>query len=110
MLKVSSVQDFQQYLRTNYLKNSYIQTIELVAMDLIQFPKSTRGNQYALVMVDHFTKWVSAVLLRNKQSTTVTTVIKHQILPFLPKLPERLLTDNGREFIVPELEEFLRNQ
>ncbi|KAL7631326.1 UNVERIFIED_CONTAM: hypothetical protein RMT77_018372 [Armadillidium vulgare] len=92
------------------LKIATSRPFELVAMDLIQFPKTARGNHYALVMVDHFTKWVSAVPLRNKQSATVTDLVKHQILPFLPRLPERLLTDNGREFIGPEFEEFLRNQ
>lgn len=92
------------------LKIATTRPFELVAMDLIQFPRSARGNQYAVVMVDHFTKWVSAIPLRNKQSSSVASAFKQNILPFLPKLPERLLTDNGREFIGPEFEELLRNQ
>ena len=81
---------------------------ELVAMDLLQLPKTKQGNNYALVMVDHHTKWIAAVPIKNKQSFTITNTFQQLMLPYLPNIPERILTDNGREFVGPEFEEMLQ--
>jgi transposase InsO family protein len=41
---------------------------------------------------------VSAVPIKNKTSQTVVNALEHHILPFLPKLPDKILSDNGPEF------------
>jgi len=71
---------------------------DLVAMDLTMFPPSNRGNVAALVAIDHFSKFLLAVPLRNKTANTVYRAITEQILPSLIRVPDRLLTDNGVEF------------
>ena len=48
-----------------------------MALDLLQFPKSRRGNVAALVAVDHYSKWVTVIPLCNKQTITVTNALKH---------------------------------
>src|SRR5678815_1545818 len=67
-------------------------------MDLLQFPKTFKGNKYCLVLIDHFSKWVAVVPIADKSSLTVSRKLEHQVLPFLPKVPNRILTDNGTEF------------
>ena len=39
--------------------------------DLGPLPMTARGNQYILVMSDHFTKWVEAVPMANQRAETV---------------------------------------
>ena len=78
---------------------------ELVAMDLVELPKTTRGNVGALVAVDHFSKWLSVIPIRDKKAETVTRAIEERVLPSLPYKPMRVLTDNGPEFRAEVLEE-----
>lgn len=80
---------------------------ELVAADLMSLPKTSTGFVGCLVIVDHYSKWASAVPIRNKQSGTIVRALKHQVLPFLPSMPSSLLTDNGPEFTSSEFCEFL---
>ena len=71
---------------------------QMMAADLVSFSRTRQGHVCCLMMVDHYTKWVAAVPLRSKQSRVVGEAMVSQILPFLPKMPETLLTDNGPEF------------
>lgn len=80
---------------------------ELLAADLISLPRTSSGFIGCLVLVDHFSKWVSAVPIRNKKSSTIVHALANQVLPFLPSIPTNLLTDNGPEFTSSEFNEFL---
>lgn len=60
------------------------------------------------VLIDHFSKWIAAVPIRTKHTSIVTTVLKN-ILPYLPILPNHLLSDNAREFRGPEFEALLQS-
>ena len=80
---------------------------ELVAADLMSLPKTNSGYVALLVVVDHFSKFVAAVPLKNKQSATVIKAFVRNVLPFLPCIPINVLTDNGPEFISEEFSEFL---
>ena len=80
------------------LKISTNNPFDLVAVDLLQFCKSSRNNVAALVCVDHFSKWLSIVPIYDKKATTVANALRYKILPFLPKIPNRILSDNGPEF------------
>jgi hypothetical protein len=70
---------------------------ELVSLDLVSM-SATRGFVACLVVMDHHTKWLSAIPVRNKTSTTVASVFEHHVLPFLPHVPKKVLSDNGPEF------------
>lgn len=63
---------------------------KLVAVDLLQLPKSTIGYNYAFILIDHFSKWVAVVLIKNKHTSLVTTAF------------------NAREFRGPEFRDFLK--
>ena len=80
---------------------------ELVAADLISLPRTPAGYVGILMVVDHYSKWVSAVPIKNKQSATIIKSFREQIFPFLPTVPAKLLTYNGPEFVSSNFELFL---
>ena len=71
---------------------------DLVAMDLLQFSKSSENNVAVLVAIDHYSKFLFAVPLKNKRAETVANALYNNILPKMLSLPTRILTDNGPEF------------
>ena len=79
---------------------------EMIAADCMSLPTTSAGYVACLVVVDHYTKWVSALPLRNKKSATVINALKN-IFSTIPKMPISVLTDNGPEFISGEFESFL---
>ena len=60
---------------------------ELMAADLVEFGRSSTGHIGCLMVVDHHSKWLSAVPIKDKKSSTVASALEHQVLPFLPRLP-----------------------
>jgi hypothetical protein len=91
------------------LKISSSYPFELVAADLLSLPKTSSGYIGCLVVVDHYTKWLAVVPIRNKKSVTITQAFQNQILPFLPCVPSKLLTDNGPEFISNYFSDYLKS-
>jgi hypothetical protein len=88
------------------IKSTY--PFELMAADLISFPKTSQGFVGCLMVVDHFSKWVATVPIKDKKSSTIIRMFTYQVLPFIPRLPTNLLTDNGPEFTSNEFESFAR--
>jgi hypothetical protein len=80
------------------LKISADGPFDLVAMDLLQFEASSKGHVALLVAVDHFSKFLTAIPLKDKRAYSVKAALAEQILPHFPKIPARILTDNGPEF------------
>lgn len=76
-------------------------------MDLLQFPRFSLGNIAALVIVDHCSKFLMAVPIKDKRAITVAKIVKEQILPHMIAVPNRILTDNGPEFIAAEFNQVL---
>lgn len=71
---------------------------DLVALDLLQFPRSRRGNVALLMSIDHFSKFLLAVPIKDKSGNTVAEAMKNRILPTMTRIPKRVLTDNCPEF------------
>ena len=71
---------------------------EMMAVDLIALPRSGNGFICCLMTVDHYSKWVTAVPLRDNRSESVVEALKHTVFPGLPRVPTYLLSDNGKEF------------
>ena len=70
---------------------------DLVACDLMAMPVSAEGNRYVLVVVDYFTRFATAVALRDKTAATVAEALVVKVF-LIHGPPRRLLTDNGSEF------------
>ena len=77
---------------------------ELVTMDIVEYPKSSRGSQYCLVMVDHFTKWLELFPMRNM---TAETIAKKVFDFWIPRhgAPEQLHNDQGRNLTAEMINE-----
>lgn len=71
---------------------------DLVAIDLLQLPKSLNRNVALVMVIDHYSKFLYAAPIPDKTAKTVSGVIINKILPFMIKTPNRILTDNGPEF------------
>ena len=79
----------------------------MVTIDFLHLEKGSSGNEYILMIVDHFTKFVQAYPTRNKSTKTVA---KHLYNDFILRfgIPTKLLSDQGGEFeskVIHELSE-----
>ena len=86
-----------------YTENVY----DLVAVDLVALPRTRKGFVAMLMAVDHKSKWVTAVPIRDKTSRTVASALETRVLTSLLKIPCRILSDNGPEFIGMEFKDVL---
>lgn len=80
---------------------------ELLAVDLVALPRTAAGFIGCLVAVDHYSKWVSMIPIKNKKSVTIATALAERVFPFLIKIPSKILSDNGPEFAGGEFSAFL---
>ena len=71
---------------------------QLVAIDLAEFPRTSRDNKYLLICVDHFSKRAYAKPIPNKTAETIGYEFEFNFLPSFVSTPEKLLSDNGTEF------------
>ena len=85
-----------------------VMPMELWAMDILgPLPTTARGNQYILVMSDHFTKWVEAVSMANQRTRTVAKAFVDEVIS-RHGVPSKLLTDQGRNFEADLMREVFR--
>ncbi|CAH8545954.1 unnamed protein product, partial [Dicrocoelium dendriticum] len=57
-------------------------------------PVSRSGNRYILVMIDHFTRWIEAIPIKDQTGETVAQVFESNI-PARYGVPQCVLTDQG---------------
>ena len=74
---------------------------ELYVIDITDLPHEYSNNKkektYLLSIIDHFSKFAENFIINNKDKKTVLNKIKIFIKKYGP--PEKILTDNGGEFI-----------
>ena len=100
----------QQYkIAAQKVQPPTLNPFDSIAMDLLQFPRSRRGNIAALVVVDHCSKFVFSIPIKDKTSKSVVGALRSQVFPHLVRLPDRVLTDNGPEFRAEEFNDLLRS-
>jgi transposase InsO family protein len=80
---------------------------ELIAADLLELPATPDGFQYVLVVMDYFTRYVSAAALKSKRAIDVADGFASCWLSPLGA-PSSLLTDQGSEFAGAEFASRLR--
>jgi len=78
--------------------------LEIITADITgPLPRSSLQNKYALVVVDHFTKWVEIFPLRTQEATEVAKRLMKVVCRF--GIPDQILTDQGTNFQAELLEE-----
>ena len=80
---------------------------EILSVDLMMLPKTPRQNTAVLVAIDQYSKWMSVIPLKDKKAKSVVEAMHQQVLPGLPRLPDKVLSDNGPEFKSSQFGEML---
>ncbi|KAJ8004302.1 hypothetical protein DPEC_G00157720 [Dallia pectoralis] len=71
--------------------------MELVCMDYLSLEPDSSNTKDILVITDHFTKYAVAIPTKDQKATTVAKCLWEQFLVHYG-FPERLLSDQGRDF------------
>ena len=79
---------------------------ERVAMDITEMPSSSRGNRYALVIMDYFSKLVKVYPMPDQKAETVADCLLLWVYDH--GVPERLHSDQGRQFESAVFQELCR--
>ena len=69
----------------------------LVAADLISLPRTMNGQVGCLVVVDHYSKSVHAVAMKDKFSCTIVDASANKVFPFVLAVNTSMLNNNGSE-------------
>ena len=69
-----------------------------VGVDVIQFPRSRDGNQYAVVFVDYLTKWPEVFAVPDQSAATIAKLLVEEIVS-RHGVPAEILSDRGRAFL-----------
>ena len=82
---------------------------ELIAFDVAgKLPKTKNGNEYILVVVDHFTKWTRYYAMKTATSKETAKCLVEYML--IHGIPERFLSDQGanyQSFLIEEIHDLL---
>ena len=80
--------------------------IDHLALDLKEYPLSSAGQRYCLVIIDICTRFVWLHALPNKEASTVAKALWSTISNF--GLPKIIQSDNGTEFVNKILKELVK--
>jgi len=60
-------------------------------------PMSVRGNNWILVLTDHFMRWADALAIPDTSAPTVSRALDQQVLCYFG-VPEQIHSDQGAQF------------
>ena len=77
-----------------------------IAIDLIDLLNSSTGHRYCLTVIDHFSRFIRAYPLRNKNFNSIIKALKQDLSIF--GIPQIALSDNGSEFTNSEFRKYCK--
>ena len=78
-----------------------------VGVDVLQLPKTNRGNRYAVVFVDYLTKWPEVYATQDQTAPTIAKLLVEGII-IRHGVPNQLLSDRGPSFLAKLMLEVCR--
>ena len=51
-----------------------------IGVDIIQFPKSKKGNRYTVIFMDYLIKWVKAFTTRDQSALTIAKLLVGEVI------------------------------
>ena len=78
-----------------------------VGVDVLHFPKSAAGNQYAVVFVDYLTKWPEVFATSDQTALTIAKLLVEEVVS-RHGVPAELLSDRGKSFLSLLMQEVCR--
>jgi hypothetical protein len=70
-----------------------------VALDIVgPLPKTTSGNKYVFVAIDHYFKWCEAHLVKEHDAYTIANFLKDEVICRYG-MPKYILTNNGSDWM-----------
>lgn len=71
---------------------------QICAVDLVgPLQETERGNNWILVLTDHFTRWSDAIAVTDAKAETVAAALDERVFAIFG-MPEEIHTDQGRQF------------
>lgn len=71
----------------------------MIGVDIMgPLPKSTQQNEYLLVFVDYYSRWVEFFPLRKANAQSIASLLRKEILTRWG-LPDFILSDRGAQFV-----------
>ena len=71
---------------------------QIVGMDIMELPVTSRGNRYVLAFQDYLTKWPMVYAMPDQKSHRIARLLVDKIVPFYG-VPESLLSDRGANLL-----------
>lgn len=98
--------------RRNFLRNRVIvsdidEQWQADLVDMQEFKKANGGNSYILTVIDIFSKYAWAVPIKKKSGIDVTDAFQ-KIFNDYKRYPNKLQTDQGKEFLNKDLKELCK--
>ena len=69
-----------------------------LGVDVLQLPKSSRGNHYAVVFMDYLTKWPEVFATADQSVPTIAKLLVEKVIS-RHGVPKELLSDRGASFL-----------
>ena len=69
-----------------------------VGVDVLQLPKSSRRNHYAVVFIDYLTKWPEVFATADQSAPTIAKLLVEKVIS-RHGVPKELLSDRGASFL-----------
>ena len=71
---------------------------QIIGVDVMELPKTDKGNKYVIVFQDFATKWPLVFPAPDQQTIRIVKLLTEHVVPFL-RVPEALLSDRGTNLL-----------
>ena len=71
---------------------------QIVGVEIMEFPKISKGNQYIVVFQDFLSKWPFVFPTKDQKATTLAKLLVEEVVPLIGVL-EVLLSDRGTNLL-----------